>query len=93
MNEKNNLTQGSVTRVLVKFALPYLLSCFLQTFYGMADLFVVGLYNSKEVIAAVSTGSQVTHMLTVILVGLAMGITVHVGTAAGAKDTKLAARV
>ncbi len=93
LGNKNDLTQGSVAKTLVKFAVPYLLSCFLQTFYGMADLFVVGLYNTKEVTAAVSTGSQVTHMITVIIVGLAMGVTVHTGTAAGAKDTRLAKRI
>ena len=93
MNNRNDLTEGGVAKTLVRFALPYLLSCFLQTFYGMADLFVVGLYNGKEVTAAVSTGSQVTHMLTVIIVGLSMGITVHTATAAGAKDVKLAKRI
>ena len=28
-----NLTEGNVFSVLIKFSLPYLLSCFLQTFY------------------------------------------------------------
>ena len=84
---RGDLTSGSTAAVLIRFALPYLLSCFLQTFYGMADLFVVGIYNDKSVSAAVSIGGQVTHMLTVILVGLAMGLTVHIGNAAGAKNT------
>ena len=37
-----NLTTGSVFRTIVTFALPYLLSYFLQTLYGMADLFIAG---------------------------------------------------
>lgn len=86
MDEKNNLTTGSVGKTMVLFALPYLLSCFMQTFYGMADLFVVGLYNGSETTTAVSVGSQVMHMLTVIIVGLAMGSTVRIGRAVGAKD-------
>ena len=48
MSGKNDLTQGSVGKNLVLFALPYLLSSFMQTFYGMADLFVVGVYNGPE---------------------------------------------
>jgi len=52
----------------------------------MADLFVVGLYNGSETTTAVSIGSQVMHMLTVIIVGLAMGATVRIGRAVGAKD-------
>lgn len=86
MNNKNDLTTGSVSKTVILFALPYLLSCFMQTFYGMVDLFVAGLYNGSETTTAVSIGSQVTHMLTVIIVGLAMGSTVKIGRAVGAKD-------
>lgn len=92
MNEKNNLTTGAVGKVLLRFVLPYLLSCFMQTFYGMADLFVVGQFHGAEVTTAVSVGSQVMHMMTVIIVGLAMGATVQIGRAVGAGDRKTAAR-
>ena len=88
MNEKNDLTQGNVGKNLIMFALPYLLSCFMQTFYGMADLFVVGLYNGSETTTAVSVGSQVMHMLTVIIVGFAMGTTVRIGRSVGARDER-----
>lgn len=93
MNEKNNLTTGSIGKNLVTFALPYLLAAFMQTFYGMADLFVVGLYNDASTTTAVSIGSQVMHMLTVIILGFAMGTTVHVGRCVGAKDEKGASKV
>ena len=88
MNEKNDLTTGSVGKNLLLFALPYLFSCFMQTFYGMADLFVVGVYNGSETTTAVSIGSQVMHMLTVIIVGFAMGTTVRIGRGVGAKDER-----
>ncbi len=86
---ENNLTEGNIGKNLIRFALPYLLSCFMQTFYGMADLFVVGLYNGSKTTTAVSVGSQVIHMLTVIIVGLAMGTTVGIGRSVGAKDKKM----
>ena len=41
---------------------------------------------------AVSIGSQVMHMLTVMIVGLAMGATVFVGQSIGGNDQKKAAR-
>lgn len=85
---QNNLTNGSVLKNLIKFAVPYLISCFLQTFYGLSDLFITGRFNGTEVITAVSVGSQVTHFLTVIIVGLAMGTTVSVSRAVGAKKTQ-----
>ena len=42
---QNKLTEGSVIKNMLRFSLPYLLSCFLQTFYGLADLFITGQYN------------------------------------------------
>lgn len=87
-----DLTIGSVKKTMVIFALPYLLSCFLQTFYGLADMYVVGLYNGAEVTTAVAIGSQVMHLLTVMIVGLAMGVTVELGRSIGAHDYKKAAR-
>lgn len=68
-----NLTTGSVFRTIVTFALPYLLSYFLQTLYGMADLFIAGQFIGIDGITAVANGSQVLYMLTVVIVGLAMG--------------------
>ena len=39
---EKNLTEGSVPKRLLGFSLPYLLSYFLQTLYGMADLLIIG---------------------------------------------------
>ena len=81
-----DLTRGSVLKNVVRFSLPYLLSYFLQTLYGMADLFIIGQYAGVEATTAVSVGSQVMHMLTVMIVGLAMGTTVSIAQSIGAKD-------
>lgn len=89
---QKDLTKGSVFRVLIRFSLPYLLSCFLQTFYGLADLFITGQFNGADAISAVSIGSQVMHMLTVIIVGLAMGSTVTISHFVGEKNLKKAGR-
>jgi len=90
---EKNLTTGNVFKTIVYFALPYLLSYFLQTLYGMADLFIIGQFGGVAGSTAVSNGSQVMHMLTVIIVGLAMGTTVIIGHAIGAGNKKEAARV
>lgn len=66
------------------FSLPYLLSYFLQTLYGMADLFIIGQFEGVVSTTAVSIGSQVMYMITVMIVGLAMGATVTIGRAVGA---------
>lgn len=82
---EKNLTTGSVFKTILYFALPYLFSYFLQTLYGMADLFIIGQFNGTESTTAVANGSQVMHMLTVMIVGLAMGSTVIIGRAVGAR--------
>lgn len=82
---EKNLTSGSVFKTIVSFSLPYLLSYFLQTLYGMADLFIIGQFDGTASTTAVANGSQVMHMFTVILVGLAMGSTVMIGRAVGAQ--------
>ena len=88
---ERNLTSGSVFKNIVIFSLPYLLSYFLQTLYGLADLFIIGQFEGVASTTAVSVGSQVMHMLTVMIVGLAMGSTVSIGQAVGARDRKRAA--
>ena len=90
---EQNLTSGSVLKNILTFSLPYLLSYFLQTLYGMADLFIIGQFEGVASTTAVSIGSQVMHMLTVMLVGVAMGTTVCIGRAVGAGNKKEAARV
>ena len=87
---ERDLTSGSVFRNVIYFSLPYFLSYFLQTLYGMADLFIVGQFDGVASTTAVSIGSQVMHMLTVMIVGLAMGATVSIGQSIGAGDKKRA---
>ena len=89
---ERNLTTGSIWKNIFYFSLPYLLSYFLQTLYGMADLFIIGQFEGAAGTTAVSIGSQVMHMITVIIVGLAMGTTVSIAQAVGAKDKKQASR-
>lgn len=90
---EKNLTGGSVLKSIFYFSLPYLFSYFLQTLYGMADLFIIGQFDGVASTTAVSIGSQVMHMITVMIVGLAMGTTVTIGRAVGGKDNAKAGRL
>lgn len=83
-----DLTKGSILKNIAVFSLPFLLSFFLQTFYGMADLFIVGQFNGTYVSDAVAVGSQFMHFLTMIIVGLSVGSTVAIGHSVGAGDRK-----
>lgn len=90
---ERDLTTGSIGKNIMKFSLPYFLSYFLQTLYGMADLLIVGQFNGIASITAVSIGSQVMHMITVMIVGIAMGTTVMIGKSVGAKQKKETSKI
>ena len=89
---ERNWTTGSIFKNILFFSLPYLLSYFLQTLYGLADLFIIGQFGSVADTSAVSIGSQVMHMLTVMIVGLAMGSTVMISRQIGEKRSDKAAK-
>lgn len=89
---EKKLTSGSVFKNILIFSLPYLLSYLLQTLYGMADLYIIGQFGGVSDTTAVSIGSQVMHMLTVMIVGLAMGTTVFIGQSIGAGDKNKATK-
>lgn len=86
MNGKD-LTKGSIIGNITTFSLPYMFAYFLQILYGLADLFVIGQYCGVDSTTAVSNGAQVMYMITVVLIGLAMGTTVLTARAVGAKDS------
>ena len=90
---ERDLTTGSIGRNILKFSFPYFLSYFLQTLYGMADLFIIGQFNGVASTTAVSIGSQVMHMITVMIVGIAMGTTVMIGKSVGAKQKKETSKI
>ncbi len=79
-----DLTKGSITGNLLRFSIPYLISCFLQTFYGLADLFFIGKFNDAASTTGVSGGSQLMHMVTLVIAGIAMGSTVQIANSVGA---------
>lgn len=89
---ERNWTSGSVFKNILLFSLPYLLSYFLQTLYGLADLFIIGQFGSVADTSSVSIGSQVMHMLTVMIVGLAMGSTVMISRRIGERQNDKAAK-
>lgn len=87
MNE-NSLTRGPVLQTLLRFSGPYLIVCFLQQLYGMADLFVAGQYYQADIVTAVSVGSQFMHMVTAVIIGLTMGSTVMISRSVGEQNRK-----
>ncbi|MDD7282031.1 MAG: MATE family efflux transporter [Erysipelotrichaceae bacterium] len=88
----NTFTEGKIVKPLITFALPVLLALFLQSLYGAVDLLIVGQFGSSADVSAVATGSQMMHMITCVITGLAMGSTILLGQFIGSKQDKEASR-
>ena len=88
--KSQNLTQGGILKSLVTFAFPVLLALFLQVMYGAADLIIVGQFAGTGEQSGVASGSQLFHLVTLVITGLTMGVTVLVGNAIGARDPERA---
>ncbi len=93
MEKIKDFTQGKIFSPLIRFALPVLLALFLQALYGAVDLLIVGQYSDTANVSAVSTGSQILHTVTVVIVSFSMGITVLLGQKIGEGETDYAGKI
>lgn len=92
MQKTQSFTEGKILSPLLRFAIPVLAALFLQSMYGAVDLLVVGQFGTATDVSAVSTGSQIMHSITVVITGLAMGITVLAGQKIGEKNPEEAGK-
>lgn len=88
--KEQTLVQGNILRALISFAFPVLLALFLQAMYGAADLIIVGKFAGTNEQSGVASGSQLFNMITMVMTGLTMGVTVFVGESIGAGRRKRA---
>lgn len=85
---EKDLSQGSVVKNLILFALPFLVSNIVQSLYNVADMLIVGNYCGKVSMSGVNIGGQITFVLTNIIAGLCTGGTILIAQHMGAKDKK-----
>lgn len=78
-----SLTEGNIWHVLLRFSIPFVLANLLQALYGAVDLMVIGAFCPADSIAAVSTGTQVTQIITSLISGLTVGGTILVAKYTG----------
>ncbi len=89
----DDFTEGKIAGKLLKFMIPILGALVLQAMYGAVDLLVVGQFGTKAGISAVSTGSNIINMVTFIITGLTMGVTVLISRYLGEKATERIGKV
>ena len=84
----NDLTQGNVSKTLLRFTVPYIIANVLHTLYGIVDLFIVGRFTDSVQMSAVSIGSLLMLTVNFLVMGLGTGGTVLTGQIFGAKREK-----
>lgn len=91
---QRDFTQGPIAKGMVAFSMPFLLSNILQALYGAVDMLVVGNYSdpdpviSVQILSGVNIGSQITHLVAMMVSGLTVSGTVMVGQYIGARKQK-----
>lgn len=85
--KESNLTEGKISNVLFKFALPFILMNILHVSYGLTDLFVIGQFTKDSSgVVGVTVGSAIIILFMFFVFGFTAGLTVLVGRAYGAKN-------
>ena len=91
---QRDFTQGGIARGMIAFSMPFLLSNILQALYGAVDMWVVGNFSAADetvrtaILSGVNIGSQITHLLAMMVSGLTVSGTVLVGQFVGARKQK-----
>lgn len=80
-----DMTKGPFFKKILIFAIPVILTGFLQQFYNMADLIVVGQFVSANALSAVGATSPITAVATGFFLGIAIGGGVCAAHSVGAK--------
>ena len=86
MGKTVDLTQGSIPKKLITFALPLMVGNLLQQFYNIADTIIVGKFLGEDALAAVGSAYTIMILITSIIIGLCMGSSVYFSMRFGQKD-------
>ncbi len=84
----NDMTQGRMLPILVKFTIPLVLGNLLQLTNSAVDGIAGGRYVGKEALAAVGTSNPLLTLIILFVQGICLGAGILVGTLYGAKDYK-----
>ena len=88
-----DLTEGSVPKLLLRFALPLFFSNALQAVYNIVDMIVVGQFIGGAGMSAVSTGGDLLHLLTFAAMGFSSAGQIIIARYIGAGKRKMLRKV
>ena len=86
MTKQISLTEGPITKSLILFAIPLLLSNLFQQLYNSIDSAVVGRFAGNAALAAVGSTGSIINLLIGFFLGIATGTSVLYAMHYGAED-------
>ena len=97
MDERKSLirdyTAGPVTRQLLAFAAPFMLSNLLQNAYNLVDMVVVGQFVGAAGLSAVGVGADLIHLYTFIAMGFCNAGQVIISQYVGLGDRRSVSKI
>ena len=81
-----DLTTGSPTKQMLKFAMPVCLGNLFQLFYSLTDTRIVGSTLGENALAAVGASTAISTLLIGFLTGLTNGFSIIIAQNFGAKN-------
>ncbi len=87
--KSQDLTEGTIWKQLIVFALPLLGSSLIQQLYNTVDLLFVGNLLSKDPYAAVGASSMIISCLVGFFTGMSVGSGVVISHAIGSRNRRL----
>ncbi len=85
---KTRMTEGPIWKILLRFALPLLLGNLFQQLYNAVDAFVVGNFDSKAALAAVTSSGSLCFLVIGFFQGVFVGASVIISRYYGAQDSE-----
>lgn len=82
------LTEGSISRKIIMFAIPIFLGNLFQQLYNTADSIVVGNYLGSDALAAVSSSGSLIFLMVGFFNGISLGAGVVIARYFGAQKTE-----
>ena len=83
-----NLTEGTVWKVLLSFAVPIILTNVIQQVYSLVDLIIIGKYVGSTGTVGVSTGGELSDFMTPAAMALGSAGQIFIAQLIGAKKEK-----
>lgn len=80
------MTEGSIPRHLIRYAIPSILGNLFQVTYNTVDSVIVGKYVGANALAAVGVANPLMNIATFFLIGMGIGASVLMSEFYGARD-------